>query len=356
MATDYYNTLAVGRDASTEEIKKAFRRIARETHPDANPGDLYAEARFREAAEAYEVLSDPERRRLYDRGDLLDIGDLLAGVSMDDILRSVFGEGGLFGSAPSRPSRGRDVAVRVEISLQGAAFGTEMPVSFSAQVGCRNCEGKGAEPGTGRQNCSECGGRGTVRVSRRSVFGSMTTVSTCGKCRGEGVVITTPCHVCSGSGAVPEEMLVTVEIPAGVSSGTRLRISGRGESGGRTGPPGDLFVEVLVTPDPVFERIDDDLMARFNLGIAEAILGTRLEVPLIEGGTIEIEIPPGTQPGTNFKVPGKGVTRLGRRRRGDLHVMVGVEIPQSLTPEEERLIQQWADLRGERTDRPASTG
>ena len=356
MATDYYNTLAVGREASAEEIKRAFRRIARETHPDANPGDLDAEARFRAAAEAYEVLSDPERRRLYDRGALVDIGGLFAGVGMDDILRSVFGEGGLFGSAPFRPSRGRDVAVRVEIALKEAAFGTETPVGFSAHVGCRNCEGKGAEPGTGRQSCSECAGRGTVRISRRSVFGSMTTVSTCGKCRGEGVIITSPCHICSGSGAVLEEMLVTVEIPAGVSSGTRLRISGRGESGGRTGPPGDLFVEVLVALDPVFERIDDDLVVRFKLGIAEAILGTKLEVPLIEGGTIEIEIPPGTQPGSNFKLPGKGVTRLGRRSRGDMHVRVGVEIPQSLTPEEEHLVQRWADLRGERTDRPASTG
>ena len=356
MATDHYDTLAVGRDASTSEIKRAFRRIARETHPDANPGDLHAESRFREAAQAYEVLSDPERRRLYDRGDLADNGGLFAGVGIDDILRSVFGEGGLFGSAPFRPSRGRDVAVRVEVALEDAAFGTEMPVSFRAQAGCRNCEGRGAEPGTGRQDCSECGGRGRVRISRQSVFGSMTTVSTCRKCRGEGATITTPCHVCSGSGAVPEEMLVTVEIPAGVSSGTRLRISGRGESAGRSGPPGDLFVEVLVAPDPVFERIDDDLVARFKLGIAEAILGAKLEVPLIEGGSIEIEIPPGTQPGTNFKVQGKGVTRLGRRYRGDLHVVVGVEIPKSLTPEEERLVQRWADLRGERTDRPASTG
>ena len=356
MATDYYITLAVGRDASSEEIKKAFRRIAHQTHPDANPGDLEAEARFRAAAEAYEVLSDPERRRRYDRGDLLDISGLLAGVGMDEILRSVFGEGGLFGSAPSSASRGRDVAVRVEITLKEAAFGTEIPVGFRAQAGCRNCGGQGAEPGTEKQNCSECGGSGMVRRSRRSVFGPMTTVSTCVQCRGEGVVIASPCHVCAGVGAVPEEMLVSVEIPAGVSSGTRLRMSGRGDSVGRAGSPGDLFVEVLVAPDPVFERIDDDLLAKFKLGIAQAILGTKIEAPLLEGGAIEIEIPPGTQPGTNFIIPEKGVTRLGRHSRGDLYVTVDVEIPQSLTPEEEHLVQRWADLRGEKTDRPASTG
>ncbi len=357
MATDYYDTLGVSRDATTEEIKKAFRKIARETHPDANPGDSTAESGFREAAEAYEVLSDPDRRRRYDRGDVVEIGDLFAGVGgIDDILRSVFGEGGLFGSAQSRPARGRDVLVRVEIELTEAAFGAEVPVRFSTRVSCRNCDGNGAEPGTGYQTCSECGGSGAVRVARRSIFGSMTSVSTCPRCRGEGVVITDPCSVCSGSGAVSEEGVVTLEVPAGVTSGTRLRLSGRGESGGRAGPPGDLFVEVLVSSDPVFERLEDDLVVRPKLGMAEAAIGTRLEVPLIEGGTTLIDVPPGTQPGTTFRVPGKGVARLGRRGRGDMHVVVGVEIPESLTPEEEALLRQWADLRGERTDRPASTG
>ena len=167
-------------------------------------------------------------------------------------------------------------------------------------------------------------------------------------------MISNPCSVCSGSGAVSEEAVVTLEVPAGVTSGTRLRLSGRGESGGRTGPPGDLFVEVLVGLDRVFERLEDDLVVRPKLGMAEAAIGTRLEVPLIEGGTTQIDVPPGTQPGTSFRVPGKGVARLGRRGRGDMHVVVGVEIPDSLTPEEEIILRRWADLRGEKTNRPAS--
>jgi molecular chaperone DnaJ len=357
MARDYYETLGVRRDATAEEIKKAFRRIARETHPDANPGEPEAESRFRQAAEAYEVLSDPDRRRRYDRGDRIEIGDLFAGMGgIDDILRSVFGEGGLFGSAPPRPARGRDVLVHVDIELAEAVFGVEVPVRFNTRAICGSCNGSGAEPGTDHGTCPDCGGSGAVTVSRRSVFGSMTSVSTCPTCRGEGLIITTPCLNCAGSGAVSEEAVVRVEVPAGVTSGTRLRLSGRGESGGRAGPAGDLFVEVAVAPDPVFERIDDDLIVRPMLDMAEATLGTRLEVPLIEGGVTQIDVPQGTQPGTHFRVSGKGVNRLGRRGRGDLHVVVGVEIPQSLSPEEEKLLRRWADLRGERRDRPASAG
>lgn len=353
MARDYYAILGVSRDATTEEIKKAFRRVARETHPDANPDDPEAEARFKIAAEAYEILSDPERRRRYDRGDTLDLSDLFGGVGgLDDLIRSVFGEGGLFGSSPTRPVRGRDVLVRVEVSLVEAAFGSNSTVRFHTRKSCGACSGTGAEPGTDQSACTQCNGAGSVRAARRSLFGTMMTVTTCPNCGGEGVVISSPCAKCVGTGSVPEDSEVAIEIPAGVSSGTRLRLSGRGESGGRTGPPGDLFVEVLVAPDDRFERIGDDLVHRREIGIAEATLGTKLVVPLIDGGDTEVAVPPGTQPGTRFLVAGKGITRLGRRDRGDLHVLVGVKIPETLTGDEEELLRRWADLRGETTQRP----
>ncbi|MDP9493851.1 MAG: DnaJ domain-containing protein [Actinomycetota bacterium] len=357
MARDYYSTLGVGRDATTEEIKRAFRRLARATHPDANPEDVSAEAKFREAAEAYEVLVDPERRRRYDRGDTVDLSDLLSGFGgFDDILRSVFGDGGLFGSSSSRSNRGRDVLVRVEVDLASAAFGADTSVAFHTRVTCVECGGTGAEPGSGQSTCPDCGGSGSVRMARRSLFGTMMTVGSCPTCRGEGVLIVEPCQLCSGAGSVPEDVTVTVEVPAGVASGSRLRLTGRGESGGRSGPPGDLYVEILVPPDPRFDRVDSDLIHRVTLGIAEATLGSRVEIPLLEGGLTSLDIPPSTQPGTTFRMAGLGVPRLGRRTRGDLQVLVEVRIPDQLSAEEESLLRRWSDLRGERTDRPASAG
>jgi molecular chaperone DnaJ len=357
MARDYYQILGVARDATNEEIKKAFRLIARTTHPDANPGNPEAEARFREAAEAYEVLSDPDRRRRYDRGDTIDLSDVFSGFgSFDDLLRSVFGDSSMFGSGPSRPTRGADILVRAEVDLAGAAFGTDVEVGFLTRKTCEVCSGSGAEDGRSQSTCPECRGAGSVRTARRSLFGTMMTVVTCPTCRGEGVMITTPCPVCSGSGAVDDEATVTVEVPAGVSSGTRLRLSGRGQSGGRYGPPGDLYVEIEVAPDLRFERHDADLVHVVSIGIAEAALGTRVSIPLIEGGETELDIPAGTQPGTTIRMSGLGITRLGRRNRGDLHVVVSVSVPKELTREEEDLLRQWSDLRGERTDRPASAG
>ncbi|HEU4916360.1 MAG TPA: molecular chaperone DnaJ [Acidimicrobiia bacterium] len=358
MARDYYQILGVGRDATNEEIKKAFRLIARTTHPDANPGNPEAESRFREAAEAYEVLSDPDRRRRYDRGDTIDLSDLFSGFGgFDDLLRSVFGEGSRFGTGPSgRPTRGGDILVSAEVDLAGAAFGTEVEIGFRTRKTCEVCSGSGAEDGEGLATCPECRGAGSVRMARRSLFGTMMTVGTCPTCHGEGALITAPCAACAGSGAVDGDATMTVEVPAGVSSGTRLRLSGRGQSGGRYGPPGDLYVEVHVPPDPRFDRHDADLVHGVTIGISQAALGTRVSIPLIEGGETGLDIPPGTQPGAVFRMSGLGITRLGSRTRGDLHVVVSVSVPTSLTREEEELLGQWADLRGERTDRPASAG
>jgi molecular chaperone DnaJ len=358
MAKNYYEILGVGRDATSEEIKKAFRRIARATHPDTSPHNPISDAGFREAAEAYEVLSDPDRRRRHDRGDTIELSDLFSGWGgLDDLLRSVFGDGAMFsGGNHGRPSRGRDVLVRAEVDLAGAAFGTETTVRFQTKATCKACTGTGAEGDTGQTTCSACGGAGSVRMARRSLFGSMMTVGACPTCRGEGVLVTDPCLACSGQGWLDEETSVTVEVPAGVSSGTRLRLSGRGESGGRNGPPGDLYVEIEVLPDPRFEQQDADLIHRVVIGIVEATLGTRVAVPQVDGGEAELDIPPGTQPGAVFRLPGLGMTRLGRRSRGDLHIVVSVEIPKNLSGDEEELLLRWADLRGERTDRPASAG
>jgi molecular chaperone DnaJ len=356
MSKDYYEILGVERSATTEEIKKAFRKVARATHPDANPDDPKAEARFKLAAEAYEVLSNPERRQRYDRGDTIDISDLFGGLGgIDDLLRSVFGESGLFGGRAYRPPRGRDVLVRTRVSLEQAAFGTDAVVEYEASTKCEICSGSGASPGTHPVTCPDCGGAGQVRMAQRSVLGTMMSVTTCPTCRGEGTLIADPCPDCAGSGATPEKVTVHVEIPPGVDSGTRLRLTGRGESGGRAGQSGDLFVEVLVDADPRFERHDTNLVHRTSIGIAEATLGTRLEIPTIEGESTSLEIPRGTQPGSLFTIPGLGMTILGRRGRGDLVVVVDVAVPDSLDADEEELLRRWAELRGERTDRPAST-
>lgn len=350
MPPDYYSILGVARDASTEDIKRAFRRLARETHPDANPGDHSAEARFREIAEAYEVLSDTGRRRSYDRGDTIDLSDLFGNFGgFDDLLRSVFGDGGFFGGgSQGGVGRGRDVLVGVEVDLVTAAFGGERDVGFRTRVNCEVCGGDGAAPGTSVTTCSQCGGTGSIRVARRGLLGTMMTVSSCPACSGLGTTVAEPCLQCRGSGAVNGERHVKAEIPAGVSSGTRLRLGGRGEFPGRGGVAGDLQVEIRVASDPNFHREGDHLIHSLRLGLAEAALGTEVEIPLLEGGTETLEVGAGTQPGAVFRLPGLGTAHLGRRGRGDLLVQVVVEVPTDLTPEETEALRTFARLRGER--------
>ncbi len=351
MAKDYYKILGVGRNATPAEIKSAFRRLARDTHPDANPNNPAAEARFRDAAEAYEVLSDTDRRRRYDRGDTIDLSDLFGGFGggFEDILRSVFGESGLFGaSAASRPTRGRDILVRADISLEQAAFGCDIDVDYHADFDCAKCSGSGAANGR-METCGKCGGAGSVRMARRSIVGTMMTVTDCPDCRGLGQIVVSPCPDCSGSGVVSEAKTVTVEIPPGVSTGTRLRLTGRGESVGRWGRTGDLHVEIAVAEDPRFERNDTNLIHRALIGALDAMLGSRTKVPLLDGGAIDLEIPAGTQPGTVFRLDGHGIPHLGRHGRGDLIVVVDVEIPTGLTADERALLERFEGLRSEST-------
>ena len=352
MSKDFYDILGVSRDASTEEIKKAFRRMARDSHPDANPDDPTAEARFREIAEAYEVLSDPERRHRYDRGETIDLNDLFASFGgFDDLIRSVFGDSGLFSTQTRQTNRGRDVLVPARITLVEAAFGVTRELEFASLVGCETCGGSGAAPGTSPETCSKCSGAGAVRVARRGFLGSVMTLTACDLCAGTGQMIRVACETCHGNGLTSGERSVSVEIPGGVSEGTRLRLTGQGEPGTRGARRGDLYVEIRVEPDERFVRDGDDLIVRVDLGIAQAALGTEIEIPLIEEGFQEIEVPRGTQPGTVFPLRGKGMERLGRRGRGDMLVEVNVRIPEDLSKEQEEALRGYASLTGEATGR-----
>lgn len=346
MAKDYYQILGVARDADANQIKKAFRRLARETHPDANPGDAHAEARFREVAEAYEVLSNPERRRSYDRGEQVDISGMFG--DLDELLRSVFGGSGFFGNAGAgHPSRGQDILVRIGLTLEEAAFGTEKKVEFEAAVTCSECGGDGAAAGAKVTFCRGCGGSGMVRSTRSSFFGAMVTTSACPRCGGRGQQITQLCRRCRGTGVHPEIQSLRVEIPSGVSDGTRLRLRERGAAAPLGGVPGDLYVEVGVRPDARFQRDGDHLYHRVRIGITEAVLGAEVKVPLLEGGSHTLRIPPGTQPGWVSRLPGRGTPRMGGRRRGDLLVEVEVAVPKGVSRQEEDLLRELAGLRGE---------
>ncbi|MCE2527272.1 MAG: DnaJ domain-containing protein [Actinomycetia bacterium] len=346
MAKDYYQILGVDRDADPSRIKRAFRKLARETHPDANPGDPQAEARFREAAEAYEVLSDPDRRRSYDRGEQIDISGMFG--DLDDLLRSVFGGSGFFGNAgTSQRSRGQDILVRIGLSLEEAAFGVEKRIEFEAQATCSTCGGDGAAAGAQVISCRACGGSGMVRSTRSSFLGSMVTTSTCPRCRGRAREVTQVCGRCQGIGVDTETQSLNVEIPAGVSEGTRLRLRGRGAAAPMGGMPGDLYVEVGVRSDSRFEREGDHLFYRATIGVTEAALGAEIEIPLLEGGLYTLRIPPGTQPGWVSRLAGYGTPRMGSRRRGDMLVEVEVTIPREVSRQEEDLLRELADLRGE---------
>ena len=347
---DYYGNLGVSRDASSDEIKKAFRKLARESHPDANPGDSGAEARFRQYAEAYEVLSDNEKRARYDRGDTMDLGDLFSGFgSFDDILRSVFGDGGVFGGGVRQgvETRGRDVRVRLDLDLDEAAFGSVHDVQFRAAVSCTICSGSGARAGSSKETCSTCGGAGQVRVARRSMFGSMMTVTACGTCRGEGLVIPDPCENCSGLGVTEGVRNISVDVPQGVIDGTRLRLNNDGEAGVRGTPAGDLYVDINVRLHDQFARQGDDLIYVLEVSMAQAALGTQADIPLLGGGFEQVAIDSGTQPGAVLRMRGKGAGRLGRRGFGDLFVRVEVGVPKKLSAAEREILRRFAEVRGE---------
>lgn len=342
---DYYAALGVPRGAEAEEIKKAFRRLARETHPDTNP-DPAAEARFREIAEAYEVLSDPARRAAYDRGDQFDVSNLFSNLGgIDDLLRTFFGGG--FGPSGGTRVRGSDILVAVSISLEEAAVGVDREVSFRAAATCGTCDGSGAAAGHHPVTCEACGGQGAVRVARRTVFGDVSAISTCGACNGAGTVIDDPCPMCTGTGLVDDVRSVTVQIPPGIGDGVRLRLAGRGGGAERGAPAGDLYVEISIEADPRWRREGDDLVHSVSVGLSEAVFGTTFSIPVIEEGDIPIDIPAATAHGTVLRLRGRGMPRLRRRGRGDLLVEIEIAIPEHLSAEAEEALRAYAAAQAE---------
>jgi molecular chaperone DnaJ len=341
MARDYYEVLGVSRDASETEIKKAFRRLARELHPDVNQ-EPDAEDRFKEAAEAYEVLSDAERRRTYDaygREGLRSGGfDPGAGFgSIDDIFQAFFGGGGFGGGR--RAAAGGDIGAEVEIELAEVATGAQREVTYDVVAPCEHCHGNGAEPGTPISTCERCGGSGELRAVTRTPFGQMVRSTPCDICGGAGKVPETPCDVCGGSGRTRQSRTSKIEIPAGIEAGQRLRIAGAGHAGEPGAPAGDLYVEVAVAEDERFERDGTDLISTVTIAATEGMLGTTVTVPTLDGEE-EIEVAPGTQPGHQYLLKGLGLPRLSARRRGNQRVILEVVVPTNLSDEQRELAER----------------
>jgi molecular chaperone DnaJ len=353
---DYYELLGVSRDATDAEIKKAFRRLARELHPDVNSHDPEAETKFKQAAEAYEVLSDPERRATYDRygHDGLRSGgyapNFEAFGSVSDIFEAFFGGSGspfgdLFGAGGGRaagPMQGGDVVTGAEIELVDALRGASVPISYEAIVLCENCRGNGAEPGTPIEMCERCGGSGQLRAVTRTPFGQVMRSAVCDTCGGDGRVPRDPCRVCRGRGRKVERVKVSVDVPSGIADGQRIRIAGRGHAGERGGPAGDLYVQIRVREDPRFVRDGDDLVTAVDVAAPLAALGTTVSVPTVGDDEVELEIPAGTQPHEVLIVRGRGMPALRGRRTGNLRVVVNVVIPKHLSREQRELLEQLA--------------
>ncbi len=349
---DYYEVLGVARDASQEEIKKAYRKLARQYHPDANPGDKNAEEKFKEIAEAYEVLSDPEKRASYDRFGHAGVnGQGFGGFGegfgdfggLGDIFDMFFG-----GAARARrgPQKGADIRVDVEISFKEAAFGVEKDIRVPRVEECESCRGTGAAPGTSPVKCPLCGGTGQVQFSQSTPFGRIMQTYTCDRCRGTGRIIEKPCGACHGAGQVRRARSIHIKIPPGVDTGTRLRVAGEGEAGIRGGPRGDLYVYINVRPHRLFKREGNDIICEMPISFAQAALGDELEVPTLEG-TAKIRIPEGTQHGTEFRLRGKGIPDLNGYGRGDQYVRVKVVTPTRLTERQKQLLREFAALSGE---------
>jgi molecular chaperone DnaJ len=356
---DYYELLGVARTATADEIKKAYRQRAREFHPDANPDDAAAVEQFKKIARAYQVLSDDQQRARYDRYGEAGVGNGGAGPSAEDlfggglgdIFETFFGGGGSpFGGGrtrgPSGPPRGQDIEVIADISFEQAVFGDEIDVSLKLPTRCDDCDGSGAGEGTRPVTCSDCGGSGQIQRVRQSLLGQMVTASPCSRCGGLGQVVTTPCAMCRGEGRVTSDKSYQVDVPAGVDSGSTLRLTGRGAVGPRGGGSGDLYVHLRVAPHERFVREDHDLVTEVPISIAQAALGTAIDLETLDG-TEHLIVPAGTQPGHEFVLRQRGVPHLRGRGRGDLRARIRVDIPTKLTDDEVELLTRYAEGRGE---------
>ncbi|MGQ9879293.1 MAG: molecular chaperone DnaJ [Armatimonadota bacterium] len=355
---DYYETLGVSRDATQEEIKRAYRRLARQYHPDVNPGDKQAEEKFKAINEAYEVLSDPEKRRAYDlfgragvRGGTAEPDFGFGGFSnIGDLFDLFFGSGGTR-TETSQAQRGNDLRVDVEVTLEEIATGASKTIQYARFQTCPRCEGSGAEPGENPTTCPTCRGSGRVRHTQHTLLGTISTVVTCPTCRGEGRVISRPCTQCRGEGRVRNMVERTIRVPLGVESGTAVQFLGEGDSGRRGGEPGDLYVVFHVRPHERFERDGSSLHTKLTISFAQAALGAQVEVRGLDED-ITLDIPPGTQPGNVIRLEGKGLPNR-RQGRGDLLVHINIHVPTHLNEVQRGLLRQFAAACGERfTDVP----
>ncbi len=365
---DYYATLGVARDAKAEDLKKAYRKLAMQYHPDRNPGDKQAEARFKEISEAYDVLKDDQKRAAYDRfghaafetGGSPGAGaggfDFGAG-GLGDIFDQMFGEfvGGRRGGGRG-PRAGADLRQGVEIDLAQAFHGTKVTLRVPTRVTCDACGGTGAEDRkTGAETCPTCGGAGKVRAQQ----GFFVIERTCATCGGAGRVIRNPCRVCRGTGTVARERSLQVTIPAGVEDGTRIRLAGEGEAGANGAPAGDLYVHIAIKPHPLFQREGANILCRVPLRMTQAALGAEIDVPVIDGSRAKVKIPPGTQTGDQFRLRGKGFSVLRSAARGDMYIQVVVETPQHLTRRQRELLEEFeaeAESKGSGKDSPETEG
>jgi molecular chaperone DnaJ len=361
MTRDYYDVLGLTRSASDDEIKRAYRRLARQYHPDANQDDPHTAEQFKEIARAYETLGDPERRRRYDMfgpdGERMGAGaggDFGGGPfgGLNDLFDAFFG-GDAFGRtrADTGPARGPDAELHIELTLAEVVFGTRKTVEPRMPVECETCAGSGAAPGTHPERCSVCDGSGQVRQVRRSLLGQLVTAVPCTTCGGTGQVLPNPCDTCRGEGRVHGSRSLDVEVPAGIDDGQRLRLAQRGPAAPRGGVPGDLYVSVRVAPHPLFARDGNDLRHRTPVSIVQAALGTRVTLETLDGER-EIEVAAGTQHGAQVRLKGLGAPSLRTGRRGDIICDIVVEVPRNLTEEEAELLAQFAALRGETVDPP----
>ncbi len=352
---DYYEVLGVGRNATEAEIKKAYRKMAKENHPDLHPGDTAAEARFKEVNEAYEVLSDPDKKARYDQyghagvdpnfgagagAGGFDFGDL------GDIFGSFFGGFGGWRTNPNAPQRGESIRQNVAISFEEAAFGCEKEVTVDRDETCGTCHGSGCEPGTTPEVCPDCHGTGTVQVRRQTPMGVFATSSPCGRCGGKGKINHQPCKDCQGSGSVRSRKKIKASIPAGIDDGQTISIRGQGHAGKNGGPAGDLLITVTVRPHELFRREGTSVLCSAPITFAQAVLGAELEIPTIDG-KVKYTLPEGTQSGTTFRLKGKGIPSINGRGRGDQYVTVYIETPQNLNKEQKEALKKFAQTLGE---------
>ena len=345
---DYYEVLGVDRNASTDDIKRAYRRLARQHHPDVNPDDASSEDRFKQVTEAYEVLNDPEKRRRYDTYGHMEPGFDFPGFGgFGDLFDAFFGTG----QSRSRPTRvehrGADLRYDLELTLEEACKGVEKTIRISRMHRCSDCRGVGARSGSSPVRCSTCEGTGQVRRSQNTVFGmQFTSVSTCDRCGGEGSVVADPCRTCFGRGIERDTQQLSIKVPPGVDDGSRVRLSGEGDAGTRRGPAGDLYIIIHMKPHQFLQRRGTELVCEMPLPLSIAALGGKIKVPTLEGDH-ELTIPPGTQGGTTFRIRRKGMPDLDGHHRGDLHVVVRVVIPTKLNARQRELLNEFAQAGGD---------